>query len=77
MPEVFAPEQIGLPPHGSVELEGNPSQRHLQEPLFDHSDYFSFNAPEAWPGSEQEWTSMVDFSLQDDWDWYFDDSGAT
>ena len=75
--EGFAPEQIDLPQRGS----SLPLRGEVAAPadlpgaaLFDHSDYFSFSPQEAWPGLDQSWTSMVDFSLQNDWDWYFDNS---
>ena len=66
---------ITLPQGLSWPKEESQTQN-LQEPLVDYNDYFSMDAPQAWTGVDPEWSSMVDFSLQDDWDWYFENGGA-
>jgi len=64
---IQAPDPMGV---------GRSYAQEFELPLVDNTSYFSMNAPASWPGLGQEWSSVVDFSLQDDWDWYFENIGT-
>lgn len=43
--------------------------------LFDYNNFdFSLENSQRWPGPDEEWTSMVDYTLQDGWNWDWNDT---
>ena len=46
-------------------------------PLFEANDYFEFESSLQWPEPDNEWSSIVDCTLLEDWSWNFGNSGIT
>ena len=47
------------------------------QPMMGLETYSQEPEPELWGTPGEEWTSMVDFSLQEDWSWNFDSVDLT
>lgn len=67
---VAFPPQPGVVPQAPPQWEETINPVDAQIPLFDFNNFdFELDNSQVWPGPDQEWMSMVDFALQDGWDW--------
>lgn len=68
------PSRLDLIPQTPFQVDESIGSADAQMPLFDFNNFdFGLENSQVWPGPDQEWASMVDYTLQDGWDWDLND----
>lgn len=77
-PSMLSTAQTHATPNDPLQFQAPFDPLDTQMSLFDFNNFdFGLENSQVWPGTEQEWSSMVDFTLQDGWDWDWNETGPS